>query len=316
MLYYPTLKSLFFTLILSSSSLSTNASSLPSNALNRWKDPVSIRGGETTTTTDATATVVSTKSSIKPSPLTMENKVVKKKRKKVIKTVKSPKSLPTKKSTESAQGNKSGSDKPSSAALQKQSTSSKDKTLLQTTAITPIMTNEDSTTSSLSSSSPSFEKMPSIFTPEESIYDKYSACLSATEGLRRIRDAKIDQNKKFRTAVNVDAERSSGWKSLLKSQQPSTQGEKKDGDLNAGSSSNNTGMTSLEQQKEEYKRACAEYVLNSSKVVKALGLSVSQFNQLGREVKRNTLLKEKVRIDTIFNSCNDQQSIVMHVLLI
>lgn len=305
MLYSPTLKSLFITLILSSSSLSTNASSLPSNAFNRWKDPVSIRGGETTTATApaATATVVSTKSSIKPSPLTMDNKVVKKKRKKVLKTVKSPKSLPPKKSTESTQGNKSSSDKPTSAAPQKQSTSSKDTTLLQTTAITPIVTNEDSTTSSLSSSSsssPSFEKMPSIFTHEESIYEKYAACLSATEGLRRIRDAKIDQNKKFRTAVNVDAERSSGWKSLLKSQQPSTsQGEKKDGDFNAGSSSNNTGMTSLEQQKEEYKRACAEYVLNSSKVVKALGLSVSQFNQLGREVKKNKLLKEKVRIDNI-----------------
>ena len=46
---------------------------------------------------------------------------------------------------------------------------------------------------------------------------------------------------------------------------------------------------------EEYKRACAEYVLNSSKAINALGLSVTQFNQLGREVSKDKSLKEKVR---------------------
>jgi hypothetical protein len=47
---------------------------------------------------------------------------------------------------------------------------------------------------------------------------------------------------------------------------------------------------------EEYKRAYAEYVLNSSKAINALGLSVTQFNQLGREVSKNRDLKEKVSI--------------------
>lgn len=155
------------------------------------------------------------------------------------------------------------------------------------------------------------DQMPSIFEPEESIYDKYAACLAATEGLRRIRDSKqLNQNKRFRTAVNVDADRS-GWKSLLKA---TTTGVVDDDDhyygkggegargavgvggssSAAASSSSSSSVSSVEQQKEEYKRACAEYVLNSSQVIKALGLSVSQFNQLGREIKKNEPLKQKV----------------------
>jgi len=153
--------------------------------------------------------------------------------------------------------------------------------------------------------------MPSIFTPEEDIYDKYAACIAATEGLRRIRDSKLMSNTKrgFRSAVNVDADSSVlSWKSLLnikgsgsgsglgsgsRSLSTTDQLQQQQGSANANANANGTTL-SPEQQKEAYKRACAEYVLNSTKVIKALGLSVSQFNQLGREVKKNAPLKEKV----------------------
>jgi hypothetical protein len=118
-----------------------------------------------------------------------------------------------------------------------------------------------------------FNVMPTLFVKEEEKqYDTYAACLAATESLRRIRDGKI-KNKKGGTAV---AGEDNSWQSMLK---PS----------DAGSDPKNVNVS-----KEEYKRACAEYVLNSSKAIKALGLSVTQFNQLGREVSKNTDLKEKV----------------------
>jgi len=106
------------------------------------------------------------------------------------------------------------------------------------------------------------EKMPSIFTrKEEIIYDKYAACLAATESLRRARDAVLDKN---RSAVNV--------KSMAKF----------------------WNRDSHERNSEDYHKACAQYVLQSGKMVRSMGLSVSQFNQLGREVETNKTLKLRV----------------------
>jgi hypothetical protein len=51
----------------------------------------------------------------------------------------------------------------------------------------------------------------------------------------------------------------------------------------------------LDLQSEQYRQACSEYALNSSKVIRALGLSVAQFNQIGRQVSSDPVLKEKVR---------------------
>ena len=127
------------------------------------------------------------------------------------------------------------------------------------------------------------DKMPSIFyKDEEKQYDTYAACLAATESLRRIRDSKI-KNKKG-TAVASDDKSFQSWKSMLK------------GNIGGvGSASSGSGIENEPTGKEEFKRACAEYVLNSSKAVNVLGLSVTQFNQLGREVAKNKELKEKVR---------------------
>ena len=118
--------------------------------------------------------------------------------------------------------------------------------------------------------------MPTIFNrPEEAQYDTYAACLAATESLRRLRDSAIGKIKKSSSAVNAD-DSDTSWKSYLS----------KDGSQEDGSQ---TGT-----DKEILKRAYAEYVLNSSKAINALGLSVTQFNQLGREIRKDKELKEKV----------------------
>jgi len=114
------------------------------------------------------------------------------------------------------------------------------------------------------------EKMPSLFMhPDELIYDKYAACLAATEGLRRTRDAMLDPN---RSAVNINAKPAKSMVQFWK------RGNK---DTYKGS-------------KVDYQRACAQYVLQSGKMVRSMGLSVSQFNQLGREVGIDKILKERV----------------------
>lgn len=121
-----------------------------------------------------------------------------------------------------------------------------------------------------------FNQMPTIFNrPEEAQYDTYAACLAATESLRRLRDSAIGKIKKSSSAVNAD-DNDTSWKSYLS----------KDGSQEDGSQ---TG-----KDKEILKRAYAEYVLNSSKAINALGLSVTQFNQLGREIRKDKELKEKV----------------------
>lgn len=125
------------------------------------------------------------------------------------------------------------------------------------------------------------DKMPSLFTrDEEKQYDTYAACLAATESLRRMRDSVL-KNKKGTSAVSSDDK---SWKSMLKG---SVGG-------NTTPAENVVAKENDPTSKEAYKRACAEYVLNSSKAINALGLSVTQFNQLGREIARNRELKEKV----------------------
>lgn len=92
------------------------------------------------------------------------------------------------------------------------------------------------------------QRMPSLFSPDQTDYDRYAACLAATESLRRLRDKSMAESKRL----------------------------------------------SAEDAKDEQKRIHAEYVINSGKVLKAMGMSVSQFNQLGRQVNQDEVLKEKV----------------------
>lgn len=310
-------KAIFIILISSSSSSSPNlspqavvdASPLPSNALNRWRSmgessPAFVRGGETAS---AVATVsrssggkivmdsTGTGSHSRGKPRKRRKKKTSTKRKQ---TMKSTNSIPS----------SSSSSKPKAKPVEKPKTT--DSTAATkflppvTKDTTPIANanyaNPESTTTNNNTNSkkpPSHDQMPSIFESEESIYDKYAACLAATEGLRRIRDSKLQENKKFRTAVNIDADKYGGWKSLLKGGDKGKDEKDGSGGINNTGDSDDASLSSSSDpslQKEGYKRACAEYVFNSSKVVKALGLSVSQFNQLGREIKKNKSLREKV----------------------
>jgi len=95
------------------------------------------------------------------------------------------------------------------------------------------------------------EKMPSVFTEEsDKIYDKYAACLAATEGLRRVLQTTKEKYPFF--------------------------------------------STKKQEQKDALQRAYKEYLEQSSEVITSLGLSVTEFNQLGKQVNNNSALKEKV----------------------
>jgi hypothetical protein len=95
--------------------------------------------------------------------------------------------------------------------------------------------------------------MPSLFTQEQGVYDKYAACLAATEGLRRLRDQELAQEV----------------------QQTSITG-------------GSMGIS------EAQKQITTQYVQNAGKVLKALGMSINQFNELGRQIAQDNTLKEKV----------------------
>lgn len=97
--------------------------------------------------------------------------------------------------------------------------------------------------------------MPSLFSKQEDVYDRYAACLAATEGLRRIRDRDM--------LVEVEAQKRG--------------------------TSRATSLSEIE------KHITAKYVQNSVKVLRALGMPVNQFNELGRLVAKDEDLKQKVR---------------------
>ena len=76
---------------------------------------------------------------------------------------------------------------------------------------------------------PDRETMPSLFGPEEAQYDRYAACLAATEGLRRIRDKKLGSRRFF--------------------------------------------IRDTEEMSEAQRRINTEYILHSSKVLEAMGIT-------------------------------------------
>jgi hypothetical protein len=112
------------------------------------------------------------------------------------------------------------------------------------------------------------ETMPSIFRiPSEEKYDRYAAALAITEGLRRVRDTEI--------ALTEERGKSNRW------------GRKQT--LTASTSS-----SSLEECANAKKRAESAFLLQSTKAVKSLGMTVAQFNQIGREVITDPALRERV----------------------
>uniref|UniRef100_A0A7S2JZP0 DUF4168 domain-containing protein n=1 Tax=Leptocylindrus danicus TaxID=163516 RepID=A0A7S2JZP0_9STRA len=111
--------------------------------------------------------------------------------------------------------------------------------------------------------------MPSLFHPEEAVYDRYAACLAATESLRQTRDAIILRG--------ADRDSSNPVKRILKASRFTL-----------------SGNPNLERDSMEFQRANTQYLVNSGKIIRALGLSVTQFNKIGREVSKDEVLKERV----------------------
>ena len=106
------------------------------------------------------------------------------------------------------------------------------------------------------------DQMPSLFDPSENEYDKYAACLAATEGLRRIRDR---------------------------------------------------NLASDSTDKETQKRIATQYVQNCGKVLRSLGMSIGEFNSLGKEISKNEQLKEKVSDTCLISS--SYYCLVSHVFI-
>eukprot|EP00523_Entomoneis_sp_CCMP467_P008813 CAMPEP_0168736340 /NCGR_PEP_ID=MMETSP0724-20121128/9810_1 /TAXON_ID=265536 /ORGANISM="Amphiprora sp., Strain CCMP467" /LENGTH=326 /DNA_ID=CAMNT_0008783535 /DNA_START=42 /DNA_END=1023 /DNA_ORIENTATION=+ len=105
-----------------------------------------------------------------------------------------------------------------------------------------------------------WDRMPSLFSDEEELYDRYAACLAATEGLRRIRDR--DLADLFQTTQNSVA-----------------LGEP---------------VLPPEEQARRRKRIVQSYIQNSGKVLRAMGMPVKQFNELGREIAQSEKLKGRI----------------------
>ena len=135
--------------------------------------------------------------------------------------------------------------------------------------------------------------MPSVFRDDEVVYDRYAACLAATEALRQTRDAAIQRASQTHVSDEQDRERGVAECNPI---------EKFCGKLNPASASGKNKslksavaiVRSVDKNSMEYKQANAQYLINASKIVKALGLSVTQFNSLSREVNANEVIKERV----------------------
>jgi Domain of unknown function (DUF4168) len=102
--------------------------------------------------------------------------------------------------------------------------------------------------------------MPSLFPPEETVFDRYAACLAATEGLRRIRDRDLAEEVNLR-GFGASSPSSSGGSSIYEAE----------------------------------RQINLHYVQNSERVLRALGMSVNQFNDLGKQITQDEKLREKVR---------------------
>lgn len=111
------------------------------------------------------------------------------------------------------------------------------------------------------------ETMPSIFRiPSEEKYDRYAAALAVTEGLRRVRDTEI--------ALTEEGRRNR-W------------GRKKP----TAAATSSSGECADDAKKQ---RAESAFLLQSTRAVKSLGMTVAQFNQIGREVITDPALRERV----------------------
>ena len=127
------------------------------------------------------------------------------------------------------------------------------------------------------------KRMPSLFGESESDYDKYAACLAATEGLRRLRDRELAEYRQQRRQQQRSNNGPDGKKSARQQQRDK-----------AGPNGKKPGAISQSNDKQSLANANHNYARNSGKVLRALGMPVSRFNELSREISQDERLKEKV----------------------
>ena len=146
-------------------------------------------------------------------------------------------------------------------------------------AVAPASTAAASTTSANPGSgllTTGSTQMPTLFfTPTEADLDRYAACLAAAEGLRRARDAGVASSRVRRALQDIDS-----------------------GKLDASTSKNKAKDRMMKRwsadERREFDTLRASYALNTAKMVRSLGLSVARFNQLGKVVGSDPVLKERV----------------------
>ncbi|GMH63302.1 hypothetical protein TrRE_jg6160 [Triparma retinervis] len=109
-------------------------------------------------------------------------------------------------------------------------------------------------------------QMVSLFPPSEVLYDRYAAAIAATEPLRVSRDREV------MSALPLIAKFFS----------------KKESGGNGLCTSRNC------DKYPEVQRACLKHVADSSRVIRALGMTVAQFNDVSRKLGENELLRERV----------------------
>lgn len=109
-------------------------------------------------------------------------------------------------------------------------------------------------------------QMVSLFPPSEVLYDRYAAAIAATEPLRVARD------KQVLGALPAVAKMFS----------------KKETGGNGFCTAKNC------DKYPEVKQACMKHVMDSSKVIRALGMTVAQFNDVSRKLGEDELLRERV----------------------
>lgn len=157
--------------------------------------------------------------------------------------------------------------------------------------VVPNNNNAAKLSSSSSVGGPNKDTMPSIFRfPSEEKYDRYAAALAITEGLRRIRDADVSRAEKIYKKTRRQG----------RSNHNTPKTTTVDDDNNY---SNSTAAVVAAQPEPllpkeilEISKQLAEsaFLLQSTKAVKSLGMTVAQFNQIGREVLSDPALKERV----------------------
>ena len=152
--------------------------------------------------------------------------------------------------------------------------------------------------------------VPTLFpSANETKYDRYAACLAATEGIRRARDVVASSSNAVVAAARQEgtsavSERADVTNEVMSDSRNSLLarigrpltlalggGKAKQASIHSSPSSSSV---SKPVDEETFRRVSVSYVLQAAKVVRGLGLTIPQFNQLGREVGSNPALKEKV----------------------